>query len=136
MTRRAAPRTRDRTRHPPSRSHPGDRRAHASRFTRASRHEPRPGSVGRWWLVVRGPAVLLPTTSHHPPTYTEDSRCPSLSFFVFRYLRVESLAGISKATASETDNPYPCSPTNFRGLLVRSRIVLTPRSLRICAPMP
>src|SRR5258706_1136612 len=68
--------------------------------------------------------------------YTEDSRCPSLSFLVLRYLRVESDAGISSGTASDTDNPYPCSPTNLRGLFVSNRIVFMPRSVRIWAPIP
>ena len=37
--------------------------------------------------------------------YTDDSVCPSLSFLVFRYLRVESLAGISSGTAAEMASP-------------------------------
>jgi hypothetical protein len=37
--------------------------------------------------------------------YTDESVCPSLSFLVFRYLRVESLAGISSGTASDTARP-------------------------------
>src|SRR5687767_8296453 len=39
------------------------------------------------------------------PGYTDDSRWPSLSFLVLRYLRVESEAGISSGTASEMARP-------------------------------
>ena len=33
-------------------------------------------------------------------------------------------------------NPQPSKPTTFFGLSVNRRIVLSPRSTRICAPMP
>lgn len=37
--------------------------------------------------------------------YTLDSLCPSLCFFVVRYLRVESVAGISSGSHSLTERP-------------------------------
>src|SRR5688572_19933399 len=67
---------------------------------------------------------------------TDLRRCPSFSFFTFRYLRVVADAGISSGSVSDTDSPYPCNPTNLRGLFVRSRIERIPRLRRIWAPMP
>ena len=40
------------------------------------------------------------------------------------------------ATRSSTWSPYPSRPTSLRGLFVRGRIRLRPRSRRICAPIP
>jgi hypothetical protein len=37
--------------------------------------------------------------------YTESNRCPSFSFFVFRYFRVCSEAGTSSGSHSSTDRP-------------------------------
>ena len=39
-------------------------------------------------------------------------------------------------TRAEMDSPWPSSPARFAGLFVSRRIVRTPRSTRICAPMP
>ena len=52
-----------------------------------------------------GRAVHMERRTSRSGAYTDESLCPSLSFLVFRYLRVESVAGISSGTASETASP-------------------------------
>ena len=72
----------------------------------------------------------------HGAAQTDESLWPSFSFFVFRYRRVVSDAGISSGIHSLTDSPYPSIPTSLRGLLLSRRIDRTPRSLRIWTPTP
>ncbi|CKQ45946.1 Uncharacterised protein [Mycobacterium tuberculosis] len=47
-----------------------------------------------------------------------------------------ALARTGSGTRSMMCNPYPSSPTRLAGLLVSSLIERTPRSTRICAPIP
>ncbi len=51
-----------------------------------------------------------------------------------RDLRVVARTG--SGTRSMMCSPYPSSPTRLAGLLVSRRIDRTPRSTRICAPIP
>src|SRR5260221_11108537 len=64
------------------------------------------------------------------------SRWPSLSRLTPRYPAFSLFSGWTMATRSSTRSPYPSSPTILRGLFVMGRMEWSPRSSRICAPMP
>ena len=66
----------------------------------------------------------------------EAKRCPNFIRLAERYLAFTGLGSISIGTRSTTRRPYPSRATILRGLFVIRRISRTPRSLRICAPVP
>ena len=61
---------------------------------------------------------------------------PSLSRFVSRYSRLWSFGSTSIGSWETAVIPKPLIPEIFLGLFVRTRIVDSPRSARICDPMP
>src|SRR5690606_260243 len=64
------------------------------------------------------------------------SRWCSRCALVLRYARLCSFGGTLIPTRSVIVIPYPSNPWYLAGLFVISRIEVTPRSARICAPMP
>ena len=64
------------------------------------------------------------------------SVCPILSRLARRYASLWGFGACTIGTWSVTDSPWPARPEIFFGLLVRMRMLVSPRSTRICAPIP
>src|SRR5579862_8835178 len=56
----------------------------------------------------------------------------ALSFYAF----LLSLMSPASATCSSISNPYPSSATTFFGWFVNTLILVSPKSINICAPIP
>src|SRR5207302_2878943 len=87
---------------------------------------PVPGLRSRHWELGTG----------HWALQTSSRMCPSFFFLASRYFCVAFVGAISSGTRSTISRPNPSMATYFAGLFVISRIFLTPRSRRICEPVP
>src|SRR5437868_296382 len=72
----------------------------------------------------------------HSALQTSSRICPSFFFLASRYFCVDFVGAISSGTRSTISRPKPSIATYFAGLFVINLILRTPRSRRICEPVP
>src|SRR5580698_3897021 len=86
--------------------------------------------------VVRREVVRVTPSLCHRTSSRPCRRWPMRSRFVRRYAMFSGLADVCRGTRSVMSRPKPSRPPYLTGLLVMRRMVVTPRSTSIWAPMP
>src|SRR5581483_6234866 len=81
-------------------------------------------------------AELICCLSTGVSRHTSSRMWPSFFFFASRYFLVVCEGAISSGTLSTISRPKPSIATYFAGLFVMRRMRRTPRSRRICEPVP